>query len=782
MSSAPLSAESLRQWLHTKAPPALAGADLHEAQIRLLYRQATFSLIASLIVACLTVFLLWNSSEGPALTVWSAGVLLVTGVRLLLVVRFYQTNPTANLERWTQAYTVGAFLGGFVWGSLAWLWDPAWAVPAQVFLLFVLAGMSAGAIPANAVRPAAFLAFLLPAVLPMAAILLVTGDGVYVGMGVIALVYTGLLFLTARAYGGSLEQSLALRFENLGLVHRLFNANQALEAEIAERKRAEQSLKRAMASAEAANQAKGQFLANMSHEIRTPMNGVIGTLELLRETSLSDDQRDLLQTTCHSAEALLTVIDDILDFSKIEAGKLAVEHLAYDPGQLAEDVACLFAERAQRKGVELACFIAPDTPRSVEGDAVRLRQVLNNLVGNAVKFTAQGEVVLRLGLSEDRRSLRFEVRDTGIGIRSEVQATLFEPFVQADGSTTRRFGGTGLGLAISRQLTLLMGGKIGVESKPEQGSTFWVNLPINLRNNTETGSSAARPNLRAAKILVVADKATTRTLLHQYLQAWELRCSSADGAETVLAALYQAQAAGEPFTAALLDVQMAAMGGMDLARAIATDGALSPVRCIALGPVGFTEAHTLATPANVVALLVKPVRRAQLLEALARATGHAEDTVRHAAALVPAPIRARYQGRVLLAEDNPVNQKVAVRHLQRLGLTVQVVTTGQAAVAAATQAAFDLVLMDCQMPEMDGFEAAAAIRAWEHRHHAPHLPIIAMTAFAMRGDRERCFAAGMDDYLSKPFKRDTLQAMLDRWLAVIDTKTSPALGRAVEEV
>lgn len=752
------------------------GAAVLAEQLRLLYSQARPALITSLIVAGVAAALLGNTAEGLGVACWLIGLVIVTGARLLLVTRFLQRKSPPQEPCWLRRYVTGALLGGLAWGASAWLWSPAWSSPAQIFLLLLLAGVTAAAIPANAVCLSAFVAFLLPALLPIAFVLMSAGAEIYVGMGAVVLLYAGFLFLTARAYGASLQQALQLRFENQHLIEGLVGANRALEAEITERRRAEQYLQRAMTAAEAANRIKSEFLANMSHEIRTPMNGILGTLELLSESRLSNDQRDLLRTAHHSADVLLEIIDDILDLTRIEAGKVAFEKRMFDPGHLVEEAASLFAAAAQRKGLELACFVASNTPTNIAGDPTRIRQILTNLLGNAIKFTKQGEIVLRVRRTTpkpDHPVLCFEVQDTGIGIRPEVQEKLFEPFIQADVSTTRRFGGTGLGLTISRRLIRLMGGDLDLKSVPGHGSRFSVTLPFAEPNPNNGTRSAANPDLQAAKVLVVESHARTRAFLCQYLKEWGILTDEVEGDDSALVALRRAKAAQAPYAVVLLDVQH-----LGLVEIIGADSGPAETPCIAMAYPGGGMA--LGTDRPCAGFLVKPVHRAQLLDTLTHAIATPVTKRPHTASKKVAAERPLLQGRVLLAEDNPVNQKVAVRALQKLGLVVEIAENGQAAIEATARSAFDLVLMDCQMPQLDGFEATAAIRAREKAEGGAHVPIIAMTALAMRGDRERCLTVGMDDYLPKPFKRDALVTILNRWLADRGGATGSLSNHAVK--
>ena len=748
-------------------------------RLRLLFNNLGPAYVGSLAITALIAGMFWTHVPNAWLAAWVGYQLTVTALRI-----WHTAHCRVRLAGQADSVATGPVLLGIAAGSLGWGalggFLPVLEGPEYRALVVVsVAGVTAGSATAYAlVRKAAHM-FLSGSLLPVAAGAFVVGGRIDTVLGMMILCYFFVMVRNAANQNAGLDESLRLRFDmadNAALLESAHKHADALNADlrtkVAELEATQGALVSAKEQAEAAANAKATFLANMSHEIRTPMNGVLGMAELLLDTSLSNRQAQLAETIQRSGRSLLGVINDILDFSKIEAGKLQIAEEPFDVRELVEDIGELFAESAARNGIDINIDVPSGLHTRVRGDEHRVRQILSNLVSNAIKFTERGEVLVRVSdqiEADGTMMLRFEVIDTGIGLQTEHQSHIFDSFTQADGSTTRKFGGTGLGLAICKQLAELMQGSIGLESEYGSGSCFWFTCRVHCASEASAGRGTQVPgsasDMSDLAVLLVGREDTGRELLAQQINAWEARIATADDGQSALDTLRAAADYGRAFDVVIFHRELGDMRPAQFTRAIRGDDRIVAPKLIMLTNVADLESTGDLVAAGVSAYLTRPVRQRELFATLAR-TRSDENTATEGRG------GGHYQARVLVVEDNAVNQQLALSMLESLGCSVRVVGDGREAVEAVTDSPldavrepYDLVLMDCQMPVLDGYGATVEIRQWETQEAQSRLPIVALTANALEGDREHCLEVGMDDYLAKPFTRDELDQLLGRWLA-----------------
>ena len=727
------------------APDDRIRADLARLLQERLVHESGLVILAHPLLIGLVAVLAWSDVPHDLMLGWVIAVVAATllrGIWLMIVKRREMSDDGLR-----NGIRLTVTLLGLAWGGGAALVLPLVAFPTAALILVIFAGIISSALTTLTADPLTFRSFLASMTLPVAFALATSErEPLHPATSMIVALFTIVMVVVARRAHSTLV-------EHLRAITRL-----ALSEEAA--KRAESVMRDARDLAERTARARSAFLANMSHEIRTPMNAVLGFVELILDTELSTEQRRALELVRSSSEALLMILNDILDYSKIEAEHLELETIPFDVSKVVHATASLLAVRAREKHLELLAEVAPEVPRMVRGDPTRLRQVLTNLIGNAIKFTEQGEIVISVGVAatDGSATLRFAIRDTGIGIAAEHVQSIFNEFTQADSTMTRRYGGTGLGLSISQRLVRLMGGELAVTSEVGRGSefTFTLTLPVETVSPTRTTALAA---LGGRRMLIVDDNQTNRRILREMLGAEGIKVDEASTAADGLRAIRSAVSKRAPYDLAILDVQMPDMDGFQLATVVRGERALARTRLLMLTSAGQRGDGERCRELGIRGYLTKPISRSDLLEALGTVlAGASEDVGTPDVVTRHTIVESRRSLRVLLAEDNPVNQQVAVAMLVKRGHEVHVASNGREAVDAVSARDYDVVLMDIQMPELDGFEATHAIRAMPK---GKHLPIIGLTAHALSGERERCLSRGMTEYLAKPFKGHELFAMVE---------------------
>jgi len=755
-----------------------------------LYLNSGSALIGSMLAVAILIVIFFEHVSLGALVVWGGYMLVVSLGRYRLVRNYKSCNCAAKSSTpWAVYFYTGAVMNGLGWGAAVWiLFTPDALLQAIVYI--TLAGIMSAGVVALAARHMAVICFLAPITIIGLSRFVTANETIHFALAAMLSIFSVFLYRFAKMTEHTLIDSFKLRYENKSLLEYLESSNEKLTDTTRKYIQLNSELTKMRDEALGLARAKSEFLATMSHEIRTPMNGVLGMIELLLGTRLSEQQQRFAETVRRSGETLLSIINNILDFSKIEAGKLSLEQADFNLRDLVEDLGELFSARAHGKGLELACSVPGNIPEAMVGDATRLRQILTNLIGNAIKFTETGEVLIGVQALEETATavrVRFAIKDTGIGLEPSQIDHIFDSFSQGDGSTTRKYGGTGLGLAISRQLVGLMGGQLDVESVAGQGAIFAFALDLE-KQPISRATTPSRPlnDFSKLHVLVVDDNATNLEIISHHLDTWSIRHTCTESGPSALQLLHAEVASNDPYNMVILDYHMPRMDGLELARKISTDSLLSSIRMVMFSSVDDVVLQQDSLDLGIDYSITKPVRQSELYDCLInrsvsdyRSTEHDSNDEYPVLASDPESMQ------ILVVEDNEVNQAVAIGMLRKLGYHgIHTANNGREALDKVKQTHYDLILMDMQMPVMDGYQATTALRQREQTMAVatdcaalPHTPVVALTANALEGDREHCLEAGADDYLSKPFSPMDLGKLLEKWLPQTGTRNASAISQ-----